>query len=73
MQLTNESPGQPPVPLVLDEDEAGTEAAALTQADKPAKNSQWEKGLVINSQWESGTGQKQLKRTKNRSEETNEN
>ncbi len=35
MQLTNESPGQPPVSLVLNEDEAGTEAAAVTQAHEP--------------------------------------
>jgi hypothetical protein len=44
IQLTNESPGQPPVSLVLDEDEAGTEAAAVTQADEPVKKQPMREG-----------------------------
>ena len=63
MQLTNESPGQPPVSLVLDEDEAGTEAAAVTQAHEPATKQPMREGI----------SHKQPMRIRNRSEETNEN
>ncbi len=63
MQLTNESPCQPPVSLVLDEDEAGTEAAAVTQADEPAKKQPMREGI----------GHKQPMGIRNWSEETNEN
>jgi hypothetical protein len=63
MQLTNESPGQPPVSFVLNEDEAGTEAAAVTQAHEP----------VTKHPMNERIGHKQPMRIRNRSETTNEN
>ncbi len=73
MQLTNESPGQPPVSLVLDEDEAGTEAAAVTQADEPVTKQPMREGIGHKQPMRIRNLSEQLMRIRNQTEATKEN